>query len=686
MSVSPQVVQPTPTMFGHPPGLFGLFFVEMWERFSFYGMRALLTYYLVQGFMGLGDSQAYGVYAAYGALVYATPFIGGLLADRLLGARRAVIMGGLLMAIGHFLMMFESEMGLFGGLAFLVAGNGLFKPNISTIVGGLYPDKAVVKRDSGFTIFYMGINLGAGISPLLCAYFSQEHGFHAGFGIATAGMLVGLGLFIVRDRVSRFLILFSAVGTVTSLIAYSPNNPFLMGTNIALGATLLFAGVVAFRALGKAGLPEELGRVPSLRRLRQPAVPALKQHVIPLYLGVIAFVLMVQQVLPHGSVWSYLVFAAGITVLAIPWVSANVAFYLGLASSIVMFALLVQNSAAAKVVLIVLGIVAFGSLLIEAFRMPTIARHRLIVALVLMFFSMLFWGLFEQAGTSMSLFTERNVDRVAETRFVEATEVGRSLTIEATQEQLGYTFAGKPFFMQDLVELQQAAQKEGKAPQMTFIVESGHVGMGLGSMDTEIPPAAFQSANPIFILIFGMLFAALWSFLAKRKLEPSVPIKFALGLVQLGLGFVALWMGAEQADERGMVGVFWLLAGYLLHTTGELCLSPVGLSMVTKLAPRRMVSTIMGAWFLATAFSYLITDFVAKLTDANAGTKGPIPAPIETVAIYGEVYLKVAISVGIFAAVLFALSPLLSKWTHPEEPEDVDSTPIHRGEDEEAAA
>ena len=190
------------TLFGHPTGLFALFFTEMWERFSYYGMRALLLFYMLKGFLGYGDKDAIAVYGAYTALVYMTPFFGGILADRLLGARRAVILGGLLMAAGHLMMTVENDLGFFTALALLICGNGFFKPNISTIVGSLYPQGSL-KRDGGFTIFYMGINLGAAMSPLLCGYIGETYGWHYGFGLATIGMLTGIAVFVAPSLTSQ---------------------------------------------------------------------------------------------------------------------------------------------------------------------------------------------------------------------------------------------------------------------------------------------------------------------------------------------------------------------------------------------------------------------------------------------------------------------------------------------------
>jgi proton-dependent oligopeptide transporter, POT family len=238
-----------------------------------------------------------------------------------------------------------------------------------------------------------------------------------------------------------------------------------------------------------------------------------------------------------------------------------------------------------------------------------------------------------------------------------------------TQEQLGHVNGtGRTFTLTDLDALRGAAV-EGAARDRLVLpwqVAPGNVGMGVGG--AEIPASLFQAANPTFIILFGLLFTLLWSFLGARGFEPSTPVKFSLGLLQLGLGFAALWYGAQVADSRGMVGVSWLLAGYLLHTTGELCISPVGLSMVTKLSPARIVSTVMGAWFLATAFSNLLASLIAQLTSvAEEGAEAQlIPPPSDTVHLYGDVFGQIALIAVASAVVCFALSPLLRRWMHVE--------------------
>jgi proton-dependent oligopeptide transporter, POT family len=540
-------LQPRPqqqTLFGHPVGLFVLFFAEMWERFSYYGMRALLLFYMLKGFLGMGDERAYAVYGAYTALVYATPFLGGLLADRLLGARRAVVWGGLFMAAGHALMTVERAWAFYGALALLVCGNGFFKPNISTIVGQLYAQRDP-RRDGGYTLFYMGINLGAALAPLLCGYIGETYGWHYGFGLATIGMLVGVAVFVAPVRVTQALILVGALATGTSLL-FLHNNVYQLAVNAFVALALAAAAVISSLALGRGGLPADAGG---------PPAPVRRRPLALLLTGV---------------------------ALALPLV----AFF-------------VQRSAIAGGVLALFGGAALVYLLVEAFRCERVERERLFAALALMFFAMLFWAFFEQAGSSINNFTDRNVDRA---------------------------FGG-----------------------------------------AEVPASAFQATNPIFILLFGVVFSALWSWLAARRAEPSTPNKFALGLLQLGLGFGALWLGARSADERGLVNVSWLLLGYLLHTTGELCVSPVGLSMVTRLSPPRIVSTVMGAWFMATAFSQYLAGLIAQLTGVRAAEGGTqLPPPSETVALYGSVFGGIAATALVSALACFALAPLLARWMHPE--------------------
>lgn len=432
---------------GHPKGLYTLFFTEMWERFSYYGMRALLILYMTRQIL-YGDSHAYGVYAAYGALVYATPFIGGVIADQILGYRKAITLGAILMAIGHFLMAIESDVFFYGALAFLIIGNGFFKPNISSMVGGLYKP-GDPRRDGGFTIFYMGINLGAFLAPLACGLLGELLGWHYGFGLAGVGMVMGL---IV----------------------------FLRGQN-------------RFEASN--------GAPPNPEKLTRMLIPGINRERL-IYIASFLITPLIGLL-----VWKFELMAYILTPFAI---------------------------------------VVFIGILIMSFSFEKIERQRVWVILILAFFSITFWAFFEQAGSSITLFTANNVNR----------------------EILGFV----------------------------------------------VPTSVFQSVNPLFIIIFAPIFASLWIALGKRNREPNTTIKFALGIIQLGLGFGVFVLGAHLAGPEGMVALVFLLFGYLLHTTGELCISPVGLSMVTKLSPARIVSMVMGAWFLSFAMAQHVGGMIARLT------------------------------------------------------------------------
>jgi POT family proton-dependent oligopeptide transporter len=616
------------TLFGHPVGLFTLFFAEMWERFSYYGMRSLLVFYMIKGFLGYGDSKAYAVYGAYTALVYATPFIGGIIADRILGRRQAVILGGALMAAGHLLMMIESAAPFYVALALLVVGNGFFKPNISTMVGSLYPPGSE-RRDAGFTLFYMGINLGAAMSPLVCGYIGEKYGWHWGFGLATIGMLIGLCVFIFPPWLNMFTIGGGAIGVAFGLFYIADTSAQLL-VNGVIAVALLIAATIAVTALRRGGLPEWAGTQPEAAKAKGLA------YVMPVYVGVV------------------------LTVPVIGW--------------------LLAGGELAGTVLSILGSIALCWLIYQITSRPKVQRERLQVVLVLLFFSMLFWAFFEQAGSSVNNFTDRNVDRVLEARVLTDADVGQTVDITFNQAQLGYNIPGFGVMTMDKLDKFRTEKNKKRddalkakqpytppAYDIQLPITADLVGMSINGQ--EIPASQFQAANPTFILIFGLAFSTLWTVMAKNNLEPSIPVKFGFGLLQLGFGFFAFYMGAMNANSQGMVAMSWLLLGYLLHTTGELCISPVGLSMVTKLSPRDIVSAVMGIWFLATAFSNLLAGFIAQLTGVEEGhgaAPGAIPPPIETLHVYSDVFMKIGIGACIGAVICWALSPFLNRWTHAD--------------------
>lgn len=504
-------------IFRHPPGLFILFLTEMWERFSYYGMRALLIYYLTRHFL-FSDSEAYALYGSYTAMVYALPVIGGLLADRYLGARKAVILGALLLTFGHFVMTFEGQGGredyfalqtLHLALALIAVGVGLLKPNISTLVGKLY-GLADARRDSAFTIFYMGINIGAAAATLVCGYLGEVYGWRYGFGAAGIGMLFGLIAFVLGQK-------------------------YLLGHDEPRNPEKLTAQMLPAR-LSRWGL--------------------FISAEILIWIGILVAVLVVWQMLQYD------------------W--------------------LVQGFLLTTAITCVSGLMLFSLL-----RCTPLERTNMLIMMFLIACSVLFWSLFEQAGTSMSLFTERNLNRTL----------------------FGY----------------------------------------------NIQPSQFQSFNPVFIILLAPLFAWGWQKLSMLKLEPGLPTKFGLGIIQVGLGFGMLIVGGTQADTNGQVALIWMVLAYLLHTTGELCLSPVGLAMVTRLSVARIVGLSMGVWFLSSAFAANLAALIARETSLEQadGSKATGTAALD---IYTEVFTHLTFIAIVAGGLVLIASPWLTK--HIRIPDD----------------
>jgi len=483
------------TFLGHPKGLFVLFFAEMWERFSYYGMRALLIFYLTQHWL-YSDGEASVIYGAYTALVYITPVIGGYLADRWLGQRKAVLYGAVLLTFGHFLMGFEGDGGqdaaslniFWLALAFIIVGSGFLKANISVIVGQLYP-RTDVRRDGAYTIFYMGINLGAALGSILCGYLGQTYGWSYGFGAAGFGMLLGLIVFVIF-------------------------KPLLLGR-------------------GESSDPAKLSST------------------------------------VMGIKFEWLLYLSGLVAVAIVW-------------------WLVQNQSVVGSLLGVAGgILVLYVLGTAVIKLPAEDRDRIFAAMFLILGSILFWALFEQAGSSLNLFTDRHVDRGG------------------------------------------------------------------------VPASVFQSINAIYIVLLAPLFAGLWTWLGRKGMEPSTPVKFGLAMMQLGLGFLVLKWGAEAVGMENATPVIFIFLIYLFHTTGELCLSPVGLSAMNRLAPAHMASLIMGTWFFASATGNFAAGLIASATGSeNASGEG---AGKELVmSVYGTIGLY-AIGFGILVVIV---SPLIKKLMH----------------------
>ena len=458
-------------MFGHPAGLKTLFFTELWERLSYYGMRAILVLFLVAaietGGFGMTAEKAGAVYGLYTAMVYLCALPGGWIADRILGLRKSVFVGGSIIAAGHFSMAVPSVTTFYLGLVLIVIGTGLLKPNISALVGELYPEGGG-RRDAGFSIYYMGINLGAFLGPLICGYLGQEVSWHLGFSAAGIGMVFGLIQY-------RF----------------------------------------GLKNLGGAG---ELKVDPAVRKA------SIRQ--LGFALGGGAVVIGIIAALQFMG-------AIGLTV-------GGVAQGLGLFIALV-------------------AILYFAYILVLG-DWSAVEKRRIVVIFFLFLSSAMFWAGFEQAGSSMNLFADRLTN--------------------------------------------------------------------LSVMGWEFPSAWFQSVNPFFIIVLAPGFAWMWVWLKHR--EPSIPVKFGIGLLLMAAGFFVLGWGATFASEATKVSSTWLIVTYFLHTSGELCLSPVGLSSVTKLAPKALVGQMMGMWFTGTALGNLIAGISGGLFESM-----PLPQLFWTVAGFG---------------------------------------------------
>ena len=473
-----------------PKGLFLLFFVEMWERFSYYGMRALLVLYMVK-YLQFSTEKSGQIYGWYTGMVYFTPLLGGYIADRYLGQRKSIIVGGTLMALGHFAMAFPPLPFFFSALILLIMGNGFFKPNISTVVGSLYEENDP-RRDAGFTIFYMGINLGAFFSPLVCGTLGEKVGWHYGFGAAGVGMVLGLVMYLWGQK--------AMLGDKGMKPANPSGNLYVPFGLVALVLVFLLASAFQFSGYDIKGM-------------------------IP----------------------NYIYALIGVAVLGI-----------------------LAYSYAAKP---------------EKSTLTHVEKQRVAVIFIMVFFSIFFWSAFEQAGSSLTLFADRETNRV----------------------------------------------------------------INLFGWSWEMPASYFQSINPLLIFIFAPFFSKMWVSLGETGKEPSSPIKFAMGLGLLAIGFVVMIAGAAMYQQSGPVSVMWLIGAYFFHTLGELCLSPVGLSLVTKLAPVQFGSLMMGVWLLSSFAANFVGGFFAGNYDAMNHT----------------LFYMIPTGTAIGAALLLLLiTPKLRKWMH----------------------
>jgi proton-dependent oligopeptide transporter, POT family len=479
---------------GQPKQLYLLFFAEMWERFSFYGMKALLIAYMVSQ-LHFDDPKAYAILGSYAALVYTMPMFGGFMADRFIGYQRSVMFGGIMMTLGHFILAIPNNWSFFYGMAFIICGNGFFKPNISSLVGTLYGENDS-RRDSGFSIFYMGINIGAAIGGFLCAYVGTEINWHYGFGLAGIFMAIGFIVFVFGKK-----------------------------------------------SLGHRGLP------PNAEALKKPVVGFVKpEHII--YGGTLLIVPLVVFLFNQYYLMDYIMFG--------------------------------------------LGIISFIYVLSVGLKMEKEARLKLFAALTMIIFSIIFWAIYEQNAGSMNLLAERNSKMI--------------------------------LFGIDLPEL---------------------------SVNNFLPPG--------WVIILTLIIAPFWPWLNKKGKEPSTPMKFALSFIFLGIGFYIFYLGCHVNKSSGIVPLWPFVWGYCFIILGELCLSPIGLSMVTKLSPPKMVSLIMGIWFFASA----IGEFLAAKIGSQMSVPKDILAkndPALSLPYYADVILKIGIASVVIGVLLMFTVPFLKRW------------------------
>jgi POT family proton-dependent oligopeptide transporter len=474
----------------HPKGLMVLFGTEMAERFSYYGMRAIFTLFLIKALM-FDKATASQIYGSYTGLVYLTPLIGGYVADNYWGNRKSIVIGGIMMAIGQF-MMFTSGMMIgtssailfcFMGLALLIFGNGFFKPNISTMVGQLY-EKGDSRVDAAFTIFYMGINIGAFFSPLVCGTLGDTGNpadFKWGFLAAGIGMLVGLAIFIMMK--DQYLV--TPDGTA---IGDKPNT-------------------------------QREGAVSNVETIGEEA-DVLDAH-------------LSTQAATSGGFDSKQVGIWG-----------GVFAVLGM---VFLFAFKMDSIAS----FIFAAAVAAPGLILFDPSLDKQERDRILVVIIIAFFVIAFWGAFEQAGASLTFFADEQTDR--------------------------------------------------------------------NLFGTIVPASYFQSINPLAIVVFAPIFAAIWTALGKKGIEPASPVKQAFGMLLLCAGYIVIWAGVGSLAPGEKASIFLLFSMYMMHTFGELCLSPIGLSMVSKLSPARFASLMMGVWFLSTAAANKFAGTLSALYPAGAG-------------------------------------------------------------------
>lgn len=469
-----------------PKALYPLFFTELWERFGFYTIQTIFVLYLTQGLL-YTDHKAYLLYGAFNSLLYLTPFVGGYLADRFLGMRRAILLGGILLCLGYLLMAFPDPSMLFLGLSLVVVGNGFFKPNVSSIVGSLYKPHDP-RREGGFTLFYMGINIGSLLPTLFIGALVAAYSWYWGFGIASLGMIF-------------------------AVIIFSATQKYL----------------------------KTHGEIP-------PSSPFVKKN--------------------RGKVFLYLV--------------------LGIVGSVALIHFFLQHAKETDFFAIIATLAITGVLFALLYKEKKSTRKKLFASLLLIALSIGFWAIYMQTFTSLLLFAERNVHKEL---------FGLAVNAEFTL-----------FF------------------------------------------------NPFFIIAFSPLLNRVWTYLEVKKLNPSIPCKFSLGILCIAIGFLGLAWGVSLSSTGESVSIWWLIMSYFIQTMGELLLSPIGLAMITKLAPKHMVSTLMGIWFLTLSTAFALGGQLATFADVPKGS-----SPTTSLAIYDHAFTVYGLIALVLACISFVLMPYINK-------------------------
>jgi POT family proton-dependent oligopeptide transporter len=478
----------------HPKQLYLLFFTEMWERFSFYGMKALLLAYMVSQ-LKFDEPKGYAILGSYSALVYTMPMFGGMIADRYLGYRKAILFGGVLMAIGHLVLAVPQGWSFFYGMAFIICGNGFFKPNISSLVGTLYANNDP-RKDSAFSIFYMGINIGAALGGLLCGYVGQRINWHYGFGLAGLFMILGLTVFSIGKK-----------------------------------------------TLKEKGLPANEAE------LKKPRFAFITtEHLI--YIITLAFIPLVVTLFNYYEVMDW--------------------------------------------IMLILGTLSVCYILFIAFKLEKLEKFRLFAALTMIIFSTLFWAFYEQNAGSLNLFALRNVN----------------------MNVLGYNLPGL-------------------------------------AVNNFLPPG--------WVIILSFVFAWLWPWLNKRGKEPSTPMKFAFSFILLGIGFYVFYLACKASTATGLIPLATFALGYFFIISGELCISPIGLSMVTKLSPKNIVAMMMGIWFFASAIGEFLAGKIGSLMSVPKHV-AEAENPVLSLPYYADIISKIGLGSIVIGIILICFVPFLKRW------------------------